>query len=345
MKAVTIHGPKDLRIDERPEVEPGSDEVRIAFGAGGICGSDMSYWAKGGVGDFMLREPLVLGHEISGTIERIGASVTGIKVGDRVAVDPSRPCLSCDYCREGRSNLCRNMRFFGSAAIFPHVQGAFSESFICRADQCVVVPGEMSFRKAAMAEPLAVSLHAVRRAGELLGKNVLITGSGPIGMLCALAARQAGAATITMTDLIDEPLELARSMGIDETINVATDPERLTRYEAGKGHFDIGLEATGAPQALDGLLKVMRPGSRIVQVGMMPSGQTAMALNVLMSREIDYVGAFRFSAEFRLAVDMLVHDRIDITPLLSAELPASRATEAFELAVDRRRSIKVHLHF
>lgn len=345
MKAVTIFGAKDLRIEDRAEAEPGPGEVRVRFGAGGICGSDMSYWSKGRVGDFALREPLVLGHEISGTVELVGGQVTAVKPGDRVAVDPSRPCLECDYCRQGRSNLCRNMRFFGSAAIYPHVQGAFSESFVCRADQCVVVPQSMAFRKAALAEPLAVSLHAVRRGGEMLGRHVLITGAGPIGMLCALAARQAGAATVTITDLVDEPLQLARDAGVDEAINVATDPERLMRHEADKGHFDIGLEATGSPQALSGMLKAVRPGGRIVQIGMMPPGEIAMPLNLLMAREIDYVGAFRFGAEFKLAVDMLVRDRIDVGPVLSADMPVSRVDEAFALAADRHRAIKVHLHF
>lgn len=345
MKAVMIFGAKDLRVEERPDVEPGAGEVLVRFGAGGICGSDMSYWTKGRVGDFAIREPMVLGHEISGTVERLGSGVASLVVGDRIAVDPSRPCLSCDYCRAGRSNLCRNMRFFGSASLFPHVQGAFAERFVCRADQCHVVPKSMDLRKAALAEPLAVCLHAVRRAGELLGKHVLVTGAGPIGMLTALAAKGAGAARVTITDLVDEPLQLARDAGIDETINVASEPERLSAYEANKGHFDVGLEATGSPQALAGMLKVVRPGGRIVQLGMMPAGEVGLPINLLMAREIDFVGAFRFAGEFALAVDMLVNERIDVGPVMSADMPVSDITGAFELAIDRKRSIKVHLHF
>lgn len=345
MRAAVIHAAKDLRIDEREAATAGPGEVLVRFGAGGICGSDLSYWSKGRVGDFALREPLVLGHEISGEVIALGDGVSGLALGQRVAVNPSRPCLHCDYCRAGRGNLCRNMRFFGSAAIFPHVQGAFSETFVCRADQAVPVPATMSFAKAALAEPLAVALHGVRRAGELLGKRVVIAGAGPIGMLVALAVRRAGASFIAITDLVDQPLALALSAGVDETINVGTRPEQLAAFEADKGFFDVALEATGSPLALSSLFRVVRPGGRVVQLGMMPPGEIPLPANLLMAREIDFVGAFRFAEEFHTAVDWLARDLVDVAPVMSAELPMERLSEAFELAADRRRAIKVHLHF
>jgi L-idonate 5-dehydrogenase len=345
MKAAVIHAAKDLRLDERPVPVAETGEVVVRFGAGGICGSDLSYWGKGRVGDFALREPLVLGHEISGEIEALGDGVCDLAVGQRVAINPSRPCLHCDYCRAGRSNLCRNMRFFGSAAIFPHVQGAFAERFVCRADQAVPVPAAMSFAKAALAEPLSVAIHGIRRAGELVGKRVLVAGAGPIGLLLALAARRAGASFIAITDLVDEPLALARRAGADETINVSAAPEKLSAYEADKGFFDVALEATGSPVALASLFKVVRPGGRVVQLGMMPPGDIPVPANMLMAREIDFVGAFRFSGEFQTAVDWLVGDLIDVSTVMSAEMPMGRLGEAFELAADRRRAIKVHLQF
>lgn len=345
MRAAVIHAAKDLRLDEREAPQAGPGEVLVRFGAGGICGSDLSYWGKGRVGDFALQEPLVLGHEISGEVEALGEGVSGLAVGQRVAVNPSRPCLHCDYCRAGRGNLCRNMRFFGSAAIYPHVQGAFSESFVCRADQAVPVPATMSFAKAAMAEPLSVALHGVRRAGELLGKRVVIAGAGPIGMLVALAARRAGAGSITITDLVDAPLALALAAGADEAINVGSQPERLAAYEANKGHFDVALEATGSPQALGSLFRVVRPGGRVVQLGMMPPGDIPVPANMLMAREIDFLGAFRFAEEFHTAVDWLARDLIDVTTVMSAEMPMDALDDAFALAADRRRAIKVHLRF
>jgi L-idonate 5-dehydrogenase len=319
MKAAVIHAARDLRLDDRPDPEMHEDEVMVRLGAGGICGSDLSYWGKGRVGDFALKEPLVLGHEIAGEVIRVGAAVRGLMAGDHVAVDPSRPCLACDYCRAGRSNLCRNMRFFGSAAVFPHVQGAFAEIFVCRGDQCVPVPRDMPFRKVALAEPLSVAIHGVRRAGELVGRRVLVAGAGPIGMLLAIAARRVGASYVAITD--------------------------LARREADKGWFDVALEATGAPAALASLFRVVRPGGRVVQLGMMPPGDVPVPANMLMAREIDFVGAFRFGPEFQTAVDWLVQDLIDVGPVMSADLPMTRLEEAFQLAADRRRAIKVHLHF
>ncbi|WP_029003120.1 L-idonate 5-dehydrogenase [Azorhizobium doebereinerae] len=345
MRAAVLHAAKDLRIEQMDERALGPDEVRLRLGAGGICGSDLSYYFKGRVGDFDVRQPLVLGHEVAGEVVETGVSVHGVAPGDRVAVNPSRPCLTCDYCRLGRSNLCRNMRFFGSAAIFPHVQGAFSETFTARADQCVKVPHSMSMRVAACAEPLAVAVHACRRGGEMAGRSILIAGAGPIGILIAMVARRMGAAHIAITDLVEAPLAVARSAGVDETICVGTAPEQLARYEADKGFFDIALEATGSPQALAALFKVVRPGGRVVQVGMMPPGVIPVPANLLMAREIDFVGAFRFDREFETAVTYLARGLVDVTPILSAQMLMDDADAAFAMAADRTQAIKVHLHF
>lgn len=345
MRAAVIHAARDLRLEERSEPTVAPGDVLVRFGAGGICGSDLSYWGKGRVGDFALREPLVLGHEVAGEIEALGEGVSGLAIGQRVAIKPSRPCLRCDYYRVGRSNLCRNMRFVGSAAMFPHVQGGFAERFTCRADQAVPVPSDMPLAKAALAEPLSVAIHGLARAGDLLGKRVLITGAGPIGMLLTLAVRHVGASVVAVTDLVDEPLALARRAGADETINVATAPERLAAFEANKGFFDVGFEATGAPPALASLVRAIRPGGRIVQLGMMPPGEVGVSVNMLMAQEIDLVGAFRFCEEFHTAVDWLVGDRIDVAPVMSAEMPMEEIGAAFEMAADRKRAIKVHLHF
>jgi L-idonate 5-dehydrogenase len=161
MLAAVLYGPKDLRIEAVADVPLQSDEVRVRIAYGGICGSDLSYYFKGRVGDFAVRQPMTLGHEVSGEIQELGSSVADLVLGMRVAVDPSRPCRSCDYCRAGRSNLCRQMRFLGSAAVMPHVQGGFRQSLVVRADQCLTVPDGLPLRVVACAEPLSVRL-AVR---------------------------------------------------------------------------------------------------------------------------------------------------------------------------------------
>lgn len=345
MLAAVLHGPKNLALEPIPDAPLAPDEVRLDFRAGGICGSDLSYYFKGRVGDFALKEPLILGHEVSGQVAELGSAVQGLKRGDRIAVDPSRPCLHCDYCRAGRSNLCRNMRFFGSAAVFPHIQGAFSEQLVVRADQCHVVPEAVSWQAASAAEPLSVGLHAAERAGELLGRTVIVYGAGPIGCMTVLAARAKGAGHITVVDLFDEPLAVARACGADATINAATAPDALDRYKDMKGWFDFGFEVTGAVPVINTLFQVVRPGGRVVQVGMLPPGDTPVPVNRLQSREIDYVGAFRCNGEYATAVRMIASGRIDVSPILTNDISLSKADEAFALATDRTKSVKVTVHF
>ena len=345
MRAAVLHGPKNLLIENVDEAPLGPDEVRVEFRSGGICGSDLSYFFKGRVGDFALKEPLILGHEVSGQVAETGSAVRNVRAGDRVAIDPSRPCLSCSYCRSGRSNLCRDMRFFGSAAVFPHIQGAFRERLTVRADQCHVVPPHVSWRAAAAAEPLSVGLHAVERAGELLGRSVIIAGAGPIGCMTALAARAKGAGHITVIDMVDEALDVARACGADEVVNTSSAPERLDRYREDKGWFDYGFEVTGAPAVIGMLFGVVHPGAKVIQVGMLPPGDSPVPVNRLQAREIDYIGAFRCTREYGAAVSMIASGRIDVAPVLTNDVPLSRAEEAFALAVDRKRSVKVTVHF
>jgi L-idonate 5-dehydrogenase len=343
MLAAVLHGAHDLRVEALPDLAQGPGEVLVRVAVGGICGSDLSYFHKFRVGDFPVLEPLTLGHEVAGTVEALGDGVASVAVGQNVAINPSRPCRHCDYCRAGRSNLCRHMRFLGSAAIMPHVQGAFREHIVLREDQCVPIPQGMSLRVAACAEPLSVALHGLRRAGDLFGKRVLITGAGPIGQLCLIAARAAGAAELVITDLADEPLAIARAAGATETINVATSADQVARFEANKGHFDVMFEATGVPEALSAALRTVAPGGRVVQLGLLPAGSVPLAVNLLVTKEIELVGSFRFHEEFATAVAALASGLIDVSPILSAELPLADATAAFELASDRRRAIKVHL--
>ena len=226
MKAIVAHGAKDLRIEDRPVEAPGPGEIRLRLATGGVCGSDLHYYNHGGFGTVRLKEPMILGHEVSAYVEELGAGVSCFAVGQLVAVSPSRPCRSCRYCQEGLHNQCLNMRFYGSAMPFPHIQGAFRESLVADQLQCVAADG-LTPGEAAMAEPLAVVLHATRRAGEMLGKRVLVTGCGPIGVLSILAARRAGAAEIVATDLSDFTLSLAAKVGADRLINTAKEPDAL----------------------------------------------------------------------------------------------------------------------
>jgi L-idonate 5-dehydrogenase len=334
-----IHAKLDLRLEDEASADLGPHDAEIRLGAGGICGSDLHYFQHGRVGAFVVREPLIPGHEASGTVARIGSAVTRVKVGDKVAINPSHPCGQCDYCRAGRLNLCRHMFFLGSASVFPHAQGMFRERFVMGEAQLTPVSEDISLGELACAEPLSIGLHAVHRAGVLTGKTVLITGGGTIGCMCVIAARLAGAARIVVCDIAERPLEMARTVGADATL-------RSDQLAAGElaDSADIAIEAAGSPAALATCLAATRRGGRIVQVGTLPAeGIASFPANSIMARELDYVGAFRAAQAFDWAVMYLRSRRVDVRPLLSAQLPLSRALEAFELAADRSRSTKVQV--
>lgn len=342
MKAIVVYGPKDLRLEERPVEAPGPGEVRLRLAAGGVCGSDLHYYNHGGFGAVRLREPMILGHEVSAHVDALGPDVEGLELGQLVAVSPSRPCRTCRYCQEGLHNQCLNMRFYGSAMPFPHIQGAFREVLVADAIQCVPADG-LTPGEAAMAEPLAVTLHATRRAGEMLGKRVLVTGCGPIGVLAILSARRAGAAEIVATDLSDFTLSLARKAGADRTINMGSEPDALTPFAAGKGTFDVLYECSGAAPALAAGIAALRPRAVIVQLGL--GGDMAVPMMAITAKELDLRGSFRFHEEFATGVGLMQKGLIDVKPLITHTLPLSEAVAAFELASDRSQAMKAQITF
>ncbi len=341
MKAVIIHAAHDLRIGEAETPALGPHDVQVRIRNGGICGSDLHYYQHGGFGTVRIREPLIPGHEIAGEVMETGALVTRVKPGDRVAVDPSRPCGQCAYCLEGKPRHCLDMRFLGSAMRFPHVQGGFREILVCTEAQAAPVPEGLPLEHAAFAEPLSVCLHAAAQAGPLLGKRVLVTGAGPIGALAIMVARHAGAREVVTTDLADAPLAVARTIGADLAVNMRTDPGGLDRFHADKGWFDVVFEASGSGAALAAAFPAARPGAVIVQIGL--GGDVAVPMNTLVAKEFQLRGAFRFDAEFEWAVGFIASGAIDVAPLLTEVVPMRDAVRAFELAGDRSRAMKVQL--
>jgi L-idonate 5-dehydrogenase len=342
MKAIVIHAAKDLRLEEQEVEAPGPGQVQIRLAAGGICGSDLHYFNHGGFGPIRLKQPMVLGHEVSGHVAALGEGVAGVKLGQLVAVSPSRPCGTCTYCREAMVNQCTNMRFYGSAMPFPHIQGAFREVLVAEASQCVPADG-LSAGEAAMAEPLAVCLHAVKRAGPLLGKSVLVTGCGPIGILCILAARRAGADLIVATDLGAFTLAMAQTAGADRTINMASDAQAMAPYSDNKGHFDVLFECSGAAAALVGAIPAMRPGGTIVQLGL--GGDMTLPVQAMTAKELSLRGSFRFHEEFHTAVHLMQKGLIDVKPYITQTFALDQAVKAFETAGDRSLAMKAQIRF
>ncbi|ASP95469.1 alcohol dehydrogenase catalytic domain-containing protein [Sinorhizobium meliloti] len=338
-----LYGPRDLRLEVADVPAPGDGEVLLKMAAGGICGSDLHYYQDGGFGPVRVREPIIPGHEASGRVAALGASVSDLAIDDLVAVNPSQPCGTCRFCGEGLPVHCLDMRFLGSAMRLPHTQGMFRDWLVVPAVQCHPAGSQVSPGEAACAEPLAVCLHAVAQADEIRGKKVLVTGAGPIGTLVVAAARHAGADEIVVTDLADAALDRAKAMGATRIVNVRRDPAGLAAYEADKGKFHVAFECSAAEPALRGAVAAVRPRGTIVQVGV--TGEITLPLHALVGKELRLVGSQRFDGEFALAVALISDRRIDVRPIISHQFPVDEAVRAFEQAGDRSTACKVQLTF
>ncbi|MBX2883015.1 MAG: L-idonate 5-dehydrogenase [Granulosicoccus sp.] len=342
MKALVLHAAKDLRLEQRVVREPAADELVIDTAVGGVCGSDLHYYNDGGFGPIRLQEPMILGHEVSGYVREIGSQSLNFEIGDLVAVSPSRPCYQCSYCLQAQHNHCENMEFYGSAMPMPHIQGAFRQTLTVKATQCIRA-NAIGASEAAMAEPFAVTLHAVRRAGDLLGKKVLITGSGPIGVLSIIAARRAGAARIVATDIADNALKIAAACGADETINVMKDPDAMAQYSSGKGYFENMFECSGNEQALTAAIPALKPQCVLMQLGL--GGDMKLPMMQLTAKEIELRGSFRFHAEYALAVELMSSGLVDVKPLITHTMALEDAESAFTIANDRNVAMKAQIVF
>lgn len=343
MSALVCHAPHDLRIENLPAEPLGPHQLRVRVAYGGICGSDLHYYHQGGFGTVRIQQPMVLGHEVSGVVAETGSAIEGLKAGDPIAISPSRPCGACRYCQQGMQNHCLDMRFYGSAMRMPHVQGAFRHELVIDQGQAHLLPAGFDLSLAAMAEPLSVGLHAIQRAGSVFGKQVLVTGCGPIGALLVGSLRRAGAAHIVAVDLAARPLECARAMGADETVNLKDQPDGLQRFAGNKGHFDVMFEASGSDHALRNGLEVVRPRGVIVSIGL--GGESKLPLNALVGKELELRGTFRFHDEFAVAVKYLSQGLVDARPVISHIVDFEQAGSAFELASDKAQAMKVQLKF
>ncbi|WP_027929133.1 L-idonate 5-dehydrogenase [Amycolatopsis thermoflava] len=334
MLACVVHGAGDLRVENRAPAEPGEGEIAVDVSFGGICGSDLHYYHRGAVGDFHVREPLVLGHEVVGHVAALGSDVDGPAGGTPVAVHPATPCDDCPECTGNHRNVCADTRYLGSAARLPHVHGGFAQRITVPAAQVRALPPGLELERAVLAEPLSVALHAVRRAGDVTGRRVLVTGAGPIGCLLVAALRRAGAAEVVVSDLLDAPLALASKVGATSVVR-ADDP-------AGPGEADIAIEASGSPAGLRTCLERVRRAGRVVLLGLLPPGEVGFLGNVVVTRELTLAGAFRFDREFDEALTLLA-DGLPVDPVVTHTFPLERATEAFDVAGNRAVASKVLL--
>lgn len=339
MEALVLHAPRDLRIEKHQAMRLMPGQVMVRIEVGGICDSDLSYYTRGGFGAATLAEPIILGHELAGIVEALGPAVLGLQIGDRVAINPSRPCGQCNMCRAGLPNHCRQMRFYGSIVHTRPTQGGFCRDLVCDATQCF--PARFAgAAELALAEPFSVALHAAERAGSLRGKRVLVMGCGPVGALVVAAARLHGARDIVAADVVREKLGIVRGFGARTTFDLAEVPDGLAAWT---DMIDVAFECSGMSDALQNAVRALRPRGTLVQVGI---GQDlTLAQGSVVAKELTVLGSYRFHEEFGTAVSLIDSGRAALGSMITHSFPLDDATCAFEAALDRRRAVKVQLTF
>ena len=327
-----------LRIEEVPEPRPADNEAVVSVAFGGICGSDLHYWQHGAAGESILRAPMVLGHELSGTVLVSAADGSGPAAGTAVTVHPATPGRPDFRYPQNKPNLSGGT-YLGSAARFPHTDGGFARRIALPTRMLRDLPTGLSLADAALAEPAAVAWHAVSRADRLSDKRVLVIGSGPIGALIVAAARREGAREIIAVDLHEQPLEIAARVGATRTLR-ATDAEAIARVDA-----DVVFESSGNPRGLASAVSAATRGGQVVMVGLIPAGEQPALLATAITRELRLVGSFRFNDEIDEVITALADQSLAVSPVVTHIFPVTDAVHAFEVAADPRRSGKVLLDF
>ena len=344
MKAVIVHAPGDLRVAEVPAPEPGAGEVLVRVVHGGICGSDLHYARDGRNGAYAVTEPLVLGHEIVGVVDRVGpiervgpGTRAAPPVGTRVAVHPATPCAPAGATAPTGLHLLPGGTYLGSASTQPHTQGGFTELLAVGVERLRELPAGLPLRRAVLAEPLAVALHGVGRLGErVAGARVLVSGAGPIGALAVAALKHAGAEHVTAADLHDLPLRVAAAVGADAVVDLAggaTVPG---------GGFDVVVEAAGVLPSLLSAIRAVRPGGAVLQLGILPAGAHPVPIGELLSKEVALFGTQRFDTELDDAVALLAADP-SLGAVVTDVFGIDDAVAAFARAADSANSSKTVL--
>ncbi|MET0452716.1 MAG: NAD(P)-dependent alcohol dehydrogenase [Mycobacterium sp.] len=318
-----------IEIQQLPEPEPGPKEAVVRVHAVGVCGSDTAYFKIGRIGDYIVDGPIVLGHEVSGEVAKVGSEVTNVSVGDRVAIEPGTPCRDCKECKAGRYHLCPDLVFLAT----PPYDGALMELMAIDARNLYPIPPEMSYEEGALLEPLSVGIWGCKRANLTAGDDVLVTGAGPVGLLAAATARAFGAGSVTVSDPSDFRRGLAAKMGF------ATEAPD----DAADRTFNVLLECSGAPGALASGMARLAPAGRAAMIGM-PKQEVALPLAALNPNEVTLSLVNRYNDTWPLAIELVSSGRIDVSELVTHHFPLAESADALTLASRVQDSIKAVIH-
>jgi len=341
MKAAVLYGIRDLRIEERPVPTPGPGEVQVRIARVGVCGSDVHYYTHGRIGDFVVREPMILGHECAGIVTAVGPGVTRVAEGARVAIEPGYTCRKCFYCKTGRYNLCPDVTFMAT----PPVDGSFCEYVVWPEDFVFPLPDELTFEDGAMMEPFSCGLWAVHRGGVQSGDCIVVFGAGPIGLMTLQAAAIAGATTLIAVDINDFRLEFAKRLGATHVID-AREGDALDKvfaitreihpgFPERKG-VDVAFETAGALETTRNTLAAARRGGVAVLVGLPPESMVELDIAGAASKEIDIRGMFRYANQYPAAIAFAAQGRADVRSPVTHHFPLEQAEDALVFADENK---------
>lgn len=335
MKVVYLTEPGKMEIVEEPVPEAGRGQVLVRIEYNGICGSDVHFFKDGRVGDCVLTDKFVLGHEVSGTVVELGEGVENLNVGDRVALEPGYACGKCEFCKSGRYNLCPDVKFFAA----PPVRGALQEYVAHPADMCFKLPDNVSTMEGALVEPLAVGLHATGLGNVGLGQSVVILGAGCIGLVTLLSARARGASKIIVADLYEKRLEYAREMGADVTINAQTEDVSGRIREILKEGPDVVLETAGSPATIAQTAHIAKRGGTIVLVGMSAQSEISYNFFQIMEKEATVKCVFRYRNLYPTAIAAIASGSINVKQIVTHEFSLEDSNLAFDTVVKDARNV------
>lgn len=342
MDAAVMNKPLDIEVKKVSIPEPKADEALLKVYCIGVCGSDVHYYEHGKIGRYVVKEPIILGHELAGEVVQVGESVTNVSVGDRVAVEPGVTCGRCDYCKSGRYNLCPDVVFMAT----PPVDGAWAEYVTIRSDFLFKLPDSMSYEEGALLEPLSVGFHAMNRGKVSSADRVFVSGLGPVGLLAVQAAKMFGVTEIYASDVVQFRRELGMEMGVTAVIDPIHEnvKERIEELTGGKG-VTVVIESSGNQRAVADTVKVVNRGGRIVFVGMPAVNEIPLDINQIIDGEIDVYGIFRYANTYPAAIQALSSSGVDIKKVITHKYALSDIKEAVEMArTQKDTSIKIMIY-
>lgn len=320
MKASFLIKQGEVEVRDIPVPELHADEVLVKVAAVGVCGSDTHYFQHGKIGPYVVDQPMILGHEASGTIVAVGAGIDANRVGKRVSIEPQRPCRNCKQCNQGRYNLCPSMEFYAT----PPIDGAFAEYVKIQSEFAFDIPDSVSFEAAALIEPLSVGIWAARRAEIGNGSRVLIAGAGPIGIIMAQTARALGAAEVIVTDISEDRRAFALNWGATRVLDPRVD--QIEGLEV-----DSFIDASGVAQAVAQGIKAVGPAGRVILVGM-GNDDVLLPVSYIQNKEIWVSGVFRYANTWPTGIEMVASGKVNLDVLVSHTFGLDEVEEALTSA-------------